>query len=100
MITSTFRFLKKLKSHNNREWFEIHKNEFLLAKEEFSFFVDELLERIRKFDQMIAKETVGADYIFRIYRDIRFSKDKTPYKTHFAASINPGGRKSPEAGYY
>ena len=93
MIAPVFRFLKKLKSHNQREWFEVHKDEFLLAKDDFTVFVDELLKRIRKFDPMIAKESVGADYIFRIYRDIRFSKDKTPYNTHWSGGFKRAKKK-------
>ena len=93
-------FLKKLKTHNNREWFESHKNDYLAARDEFLSLCDGVIGLVRKFDPRIAADTEASACMFRIYRDIRFSKDKTPYKVHMAASINPGGRKSITAGYY
>jgi len=96
---STFKFLKSLKRNNNREWFNKNKHLYEDAKKDFEIFVDELIHRISDFDPTVmglqAKQCT-----FRIYKDIRFSKDKTPYKTNMGASINEGGRKMPIPGYY
>jgi uncharacterized protein (TIGR02453 family) len=93
-------FLKKLKKNNSREWFEAHRDAYERGKAGFEQLVAGIIKEILKFDKDIEKDTTAASSVFRIYRDVRFSKDKTPYKTHFGASVNPGGRKSPEAGYY
>ncbi|RLD38672.1 MAG: DUF2461 domain-containing protein [Bacteroidetes bacterium] len=92
-------FLYRLKENNNRDWFHENKKLFEVAKEEVEDFVNHLIPQINTFDPAIgnleAKKTM-----FRIYRDVRFSKDKTPYKTFFGAYMAPGGRKSIYAGYY
>jgi uncharacterized protein (TIGR02453 family) len=93
-------FLKALKSNNNKEWFDAHKEQYQEAKEEFEELVLKVIKDIHKFDKKINLSMQPKDCVFRIYRDVRFSKDKTPYKTHFSAHINPGGRKSDAAGYY
>ncbi len=93
-------FIKKLKTNNNRDWFEKNKNLYLQAKEEFEGFVEELIKGLRKFDREISMDLKAKDCVFRIYKDVRFSKDKSPYKTNMGASINPGGKKSLVAGYY
>ncbi len=95
-----FSFLKALKKNNNREWFEKNKNKYLDAKAEFEFLIHDVIKGISKFDKRIGADMEAKDCVFRIYKDVRFSKDKTPYKTHFGASISPGGRKSHVAGYY
>lgn len=99
-MQKTLSFLKTLKSNNNREWFEKNKERYLEAKEEHEQFLDKIIKGILKFDKKISADLKAKDCVFRIYKDIRFSKDKTPYKTNFGASINPGGRKSLVAGYY
>lgn len=92
-------FLKTLQENNNREWFKENKSDYDVAQKELESFVNHLIPQIAAFDSSIgnleAKKTM-----FRIYRDIRFSKDKTPYKTFFGSYIAPGGRKSIYAGYY
>lgn len=93
-------FIKSLKNNNNKEWFDANKEKYLAAKEEFEGVVDQLIKGIHKFDKQIPADMRGKDCVFRIYKDVRFSKDKTPYKTNMGASINPGGRKSLVAGYY
>ncbi len=93
-------FLKALKKNNNREWFEKHKPDYLKAKTELESTVNKLLSGLKKFDKAIANDLEAKDCIFRIYKDVRFSKDKSPYKTNMGASMNPGGRKSPIPGYY
>jgi uncharacterized protein (TIGR02453 family) len=93
-------FLKKLKTNNTKEWFEKNKNTYLQAKEEFETLVDKLIKGLVKVDKLISPELKAKDCTFRIYKDVRFSKDKSPYKTNMGASINPGGKKSMVAGYY
>jgi uncharacterized protein (TIGR02453 family) len=92
-------FLNTLKENNNREWFHANKKLYDFALKEFESFLDQLISEIRKFDKSIGL-LVAKDCIFRIYRDIRFSADKTPYKTNFGAYIVNGGKKSWDAGYY
>ncbi len=95
-----FSFLKALKKNNNRDWFEKNKPKYLTAKAEFELLIHDVIKGISKFDKKISPDMEAKDCVFRIYKDVRFSKDKTPYKTHFGASISPGGKKSPVAGYY
>jgi uncharacterized protein (TIGR02453 family) len=96
---STIDFLKKLKKNNNRTWFSRNKNLYEDAKYDFEILVFELIQKLSQFDETISG-LEPKQCIFRIYKDVRFSKDKTPYKTNFGASINTGGRKYPSAGYY
>jgi uncharacterized protein (TIGR02453 family) len=95
----TFQFLKDIKKHNDRDWFAKNKDRYVAANDDFIQFVQTLIDQIGKFDKAIA----GADAkqaVFRIYKDIRFSKDKTPYKTHFGAALNGKGSGCANAGYY
>lgn len=86
------KFLKDLSKNNNREWFNENKKRYENSvKEPFFNFVDEIITRINMDDPSVAIEP--KDAIFRIYRDVRFSKDKSPYKTQASAVISPGGRK-------
>ena len=97
--SSTISFLKELKKNNNKPWFDNHKAKYLSAKLDFENFVQEIITTISSFDDDI-KELQVKNCTFRINRDIRFSKDKTPYKTNMGASFNRGGKKSIFAGYY
>ncbi len=99
-MEQTFDFLKKLKKNNDREWFEKNKNLYLAAKSEFEQFVESLVPGIHKFDKQISPDLKAKDCTFRIYKDVRFSKDKSPYKTNMGAVFNPGGKKTAVAGYY
>lgn len=99
-MEKTLAFLKKLKSNNNKEWFDKNKEVYLEAKTEYEAVIDEIIKGLRGFDKKIAADLKAKDCLFRIYKDVRFSKDKSPYKTNFGASINPGGKKSLVAGYY
>ena len=99
-METTLDFLKKLKINNNREWFDSNKTEYLASKEIFEEFVSELIKGINKFDKKVSLDLKPKDCTFRIYKDVRFSKDKTPYKNNMSASINPGGKKSNIPGYY
>lgn len=92
-------FLRELYCNNNREWFTAHKAEYVKAHDRFNVFALELLEGIRKFDSAIGPLTLN-DITYRIYRDVRFSADKSPYKTHMGVYICPGGKKSGYSGYY
>jgi uncharacterized protein (TIGR02453 family) len=92
-------FLSELKNNNNREWFNDNKEKYLEAKEEFAFYIDSLIPKIKEFDADIDVFS-SQECVFRIFRDVRFSKDKSPYKPNFGAFIARGGRKSPFAGYY
>jgi uncharacterized protein (TIGR02453 family) len=96
---SILSFLKDLKKNNNREWFDENRQRYQEAKQAFELYVLEVMGEIQKFDRE-AVNTAPKDCIFRIFRDIRFSKDKTPYKSNFGAYIAKGGRKSTLAGYY
>lgn len=93
-------FLKKLKNNNTKDWFETNKEEYLQAKLYFETKVDDLIQKLQLFDKELGKDLTSKNCTFRIYKDVRFSKDKKPYKTNFGASINPGGKKSPVPGYY
>jgi uncharacterized protein (TIGR02453 family) len=93
------KFLKSLAKNNDRDWFEKNKSRYLEAKQGFQDFVAALLEEMIKFDEGLA----GLDakkLPFRIYRDVRFSKDKSPYKTNMGAGFSPKGRLIQEPGYY
>jgi uncharacterized protein (TIGR02453 family) len=92
-------FLKKLGKNNNKAWFDANRPLYALAKSEFEEFVNSLVAAYGKHDPSIAHLS-ARECIFRINRDVRFSKDKSPYKTNFGASISSGGKKSPFAGYY
>ena len=89
----TLAFLKALKTNNNRDWFSNHKTEFLEHQMGITLFYETLYQKLNQHD------TVDAFKVYRIYRDVRFSKNKAPYKSHFAGSFH---RKKPElrGGYY
>lgn len=97
---SSIDFLKKIKTYNNRDWFEKNKNLYLAAKDDVEKNLDEILSGIRTFDKRIKTELTAKKCMFRIYRDVRFSKDKRPYKNNLGASISPGGKMANAPGYY
>lgn len=98
-MKKTLTFLKKIKKNNNTEWMHAHKEEYLEARKEFEFFVQELIVRLSQWDDRF--ETLEPkNAIFRFNRDIRFSDNKKPYKENFAAFFGIGGKKSPLPGYY
>ena len=93
-------YLKDLSANNNREWFTANRERYDIAQNIFQEISNKLIVGIGSFDKPILN-VQAKDCLFRIYRDIRFSHDKTPYKTHFGVYIAAnGGRKSPFAGYY
>ena len=106
---SVFTFLKKLEKNNNRDWFAENKKEYVAAHENFKAFANNLLESMQKQDHIENMK------LFRIYRDVRFSKNKDPYKTNFAGGfsratralrggyyfhLQPGGRSMMGAGFW
>ena len=97
--SSTLTFIKKLEKNNNKTWFEENRHLFVDAKSDFEKLVTEVILSFGKKDTDIAP-LLAKNCIFRQNRDIRFSKDKTPYKSHFGGSFDRGGRKSGFAGYY
>jgi uncharacterized protein (TIGR02453 family) len=92
-------FLQDLSKNNNREWFQKNKKRYDESKEKILFLTEVLINELRKFDSEIPA-LEPKDCMFRIFRDVRFSKDKSPYKTNFGSFIAKGGRKSIYAGYY
>lgn len=99
MIREIVSFLEELQRNNNRPWFQENKTRYDSLRARFETGVHALIQRIALFEPEIAG-TEAKDCIYRIYRDIRFSPDKTPYKRYFSAYIAPGGRKSEKGGYY
>lgn len=93
------KFLKDIARHNDRVWFEKNKSRYLEAKAGFEDVVGAVLKELVKFDPALD----GLDpkkLPFRIYRDVRFSKDKRPYKTNMGAGFSPNGKLVQEPGYY
>ena len=98
MNPSTLQFLNTLSRNNNRDWFNDNKQLYVLAKEEILIMVEKLIEEVAQFDEDILKID-PKKALFRIYRDTRFSKDKTPYKTHFGIGLGMSKIKK-ISGYY
>ena len=90
-------FLRSLKKHNNRDWFNLHKDEFLEEQQAIERFADALLLELNSHD--IIETPSGKKSLHRIYRDTRFSKDKTPYKTNWSGSFRRA-TKFRRGGYY
>ncbi len=96
---STLQFLKKLAANNNKTWFDANRKLYDSAKTDIEQFVSKLIPAIANFDEPIGRLQVK-DCTFRINRDVRFSKNKDPYKSNMAAYLSPGGKKSSAGGYY
>jgi uncharacterized protein (TIGR02453 family) len=96
---STLKFLRSLHRNNNKAWMDEHRAAYEAARKDFMNLTEELVRGIGRFDQNIA-DLKPSSCIFRQNRDIRFSKDKSPYKTAMGAYLNKGGKKNPTAGYY
>lgn len=97
--SATIRFLKDLNRNNTKEWFDANRKAYDNAKADFLQLVQQVIDIHAKKDEDLAS-LLAKDCVFRINRDVRFSKDKSPYKNNFGASINRGGKKSIYAGYY
>ena len=85
-----FRFLRELAANNNREWFQSHRAWYDQVRSQFNEIVKALLVRISQFDPTVSHLDVK-DCTYRIYRDVRFSQDKSPYKTHLGCYISAKG---------
>lgn len=93
-------FLRELGAHNDREWFNANKERYLNVKEEVDRLATELIALVSEVDAEASRLT-PSDCTYRIYRDTRFSADKSPYKTHIGIFVNPpSGKKSMRCGYY
>ncbi|MGK2861203.1 MAG: DUF2461 domain-containing protein [Chitinophagaceae bacterium] len=97
--STTIKFLKDLSKNNNKPWFEAHRKNYEEAKTDFAGFIQSIIDNHGKKDEGIA-HLKSKDCMFRINRDVRFSKDKSPYKNNMGAYINKGGKKSVYGGYY
>ena len=98
-IPVIFQFLKDIAVHNNREWFNAHREQYDTARREFENLLTVLIARISEFDESV-RGVEARDCTYRIYRDTRFSPDKRPYKCHFGVFVCPHGKKSGYSGYY
>jgi uncharacterized protein (TIGR02453 family) len=96
---ATLKFLKELAKNNNKEWFDANRKKYETARADYIALADAIIKGFCKKDKDF-EQLEGRKCLFRINRDIRFSKDKSPYKTNFGASFEKGGRISPWAGYY
>lgn len=93
------KFLEDVAANNNRQWFQEHKAEYDIIRADFEQGVQDAIERIAAFDPTV-KHVTAKDATYRFYRDTRFSKDKSPYKTHLGAYIAAHGKKALHGGYY
>ena len=96
---TTLKFLKALKKNNSKEWFDSNRKIYESVKVDFAALVDAIIHSFGKKDPSIAG-LLAKECVFRINRDVRFSKNKDPYKTNMGASITAGGKKVMMAGYY
>jgi len=95
----TFEFLSQLKLNNNREWFQANKKTYDSVKKEVESLISRIIPELNGIDPEIQNPAMK-DCVFRIFKDVRFSADKSPYKTNFGAFIAKGGRKTVYPGYY
>ena len=97
---ASIKFLKQLSKNNNKAWFDEHRSDYDAAKADFAGFIQQVIDLHGRSDSSI-RNIVAKDCLFRINRDVRFSKNKVPYKTNMGASINKSGKKAEHsAGYY
>jgi uncharacterized protein (TIGR02453 family) len=98
-MESTLKFLKQLAKNNQKEWFDANRMHYDIAKSEFEDIIKTIIEKCVDFDRSLMG-LEARKCMFRINRDVRFSKDKSPYKLNMGASINSGGKKEMGSGYY
>jgi uncharacterized protein (TIGR02453 family) len=98
-METSIKFLKQLSKNNNKEWFDVNRKTYEICKTEFETVVKSVIDKCILFDSAILN-LEAKKCMFRINKDVRFSKDKSPYKINMGASINPGGKKSMIPGYY
>ena len=99
LAASTLQFLKKLDKNNNKAWFDENRKQYEAAKLDFANLTGQVITQFGKKEPSIAL-LQPKECVFRINRDVRFSKNKAPYKNNMGASIKAGGKKSLTAGYY
>jgi len=92
-------FLKDIEANNSREWFGQNRDRYDATRKQFLVIAEQLIHEIRQFDDEIPVLN-PKDCVFRIFRDVRFSKDKLPFKSNYGCFIARGGKKSGYAGYY
>lgn len=92
-------YLGALAENNEKEWFEAHRAEYQALRDDFTAFVGDVIGEISAWDESV-RWTDPKDCIFRIHRDVRFSSDKSPYKTTFSAFVSERGRRIDGPGYY
>ncbi len=97
-LKPTLDFLRALQAHNNKPWFQAHRTEYEDAHQRFEDYVDDFIQEFRSIEDF--ENLTAKDCVFRIYRDVRFAKDKSPYKPNMAASVALGGKHSLRAPYY
>jgi uncharacterized protein (TIGR02453 family) len=97
-LASVLDFLAELEKNNARSWFEEHRSQYQKAKDTFEALVNQVIDEYRPVEDLGG--ITAKDCVMRIFRDMRFSKDKLPYRTSLAASIAAGGRKSGRMAYY
>jgi len=98
-MKDVLRFLSELKKNNNKEWFDDNRDWYQESRKKVLFLTELINQEIAKFDSEVGIQD-PKNCVFRIFRDVRFSNDKTPYKTNMGSFISQGGRKSINAGYY
>ena len=96
---ASLKFLKDLAKNNQKEWFDKNRSRFESTKQELEAFTADVIKKVTKFDDSIAHLQVK-ECLFRINRDVRFSKDKSPYKRHLSMYLSKGGKKGINPGYY
>lgn len=96
---TTFQFLRNLEKNNTREWFNENKTAYELERENFVDFCSGILDELKLIQENLLYTEVKS-CVFRINRDIRFSNDKSPYKSYFSAAFGPGGRSSGQIDFY
>jgi uncharacterized protein (TIGR02453 family) len=98
--SATLQFLKQVSENNNRDWFAEHKAEYEAARADVLAFTALLIPELAAIDKAFPKDTQAKSCVLRIYRDVRFSKDKLPYKTNFGIFFAVNGKSGTEPGYY
>jgi uncharacterized protein (TIGR02453 family) len=96
----TLDFLKELVDNNNREWFQANKERYDKARENLIELTTSLISKVHQIDPGVSADLDPKKSVMRIYRDIRFSKNKTPYKNNFGVSIPSHGLKLGGVEYY
>jgi uncharacterized protein (TIGR02453 family) len=97
-LNTTLQFLAELGLNNNKAWFDQHRKQYEAARDAYFGFIDEVIDEFRDVDHLGG--LTAKDCTARIYRDLRFTRDKSPYKTNMGAIVAPGGWKGEGNGYY